>query len=568
MKKNKNKIIMILIIIVITIFLLILSISLYKKIAKIIINQNLQKIEWVRENTEITITNKFGENIYSIIKNKNISPYNSNYQQVIDEEISNLLNKKYTISNPLLILNPYGTNNLGLNIYFTTEEKMEISYTISVNDKDIPDFSRTLKNNESSNYETNHSYQIIGLVPGKINYVKLTGITENNEKITTNFTVDMTSIKCQSDTILKNIDGSSNYQLTDGLFVLFGLDKAFYANNYIYDNNGVLRADLVLNNYRSDRIIFYEDKLIYSYDTNAIAIVNRLGKIEKKYTLDGYTMHHDYIIDSNKEKLLILVNSDEEEDKTIEDLIISLDLKTGIIEEIIDMKKLLPQIYQTAIMPESGKNTYGGTGLDWIHLNSLSIVDGKEDIIISGREISTIIYVQDIYNNPTIKCLIADEKVYEGTDYESLLLNKIGSFVNQAGQHTITYVYDKNLPDGQYYLEMYNNNYGKSSTRKDFPWDSYLGVGTYNSGNTSKYYKYLIDEKNNTYQLVEEFDVAYSSIVSSIQDVKDNHVTSSGKSNCFAEYDMEGNLIKQFNYTSKKYAYRVFKYDFKNIWFK
>ena len=143
MKKNKNKIIMILIIIVITIFLLILSISLYKKIAKIIINQNLQKIEWVRENTEITITNKFGENIYSIIKNKNISPYNSNYQQVIDEEISNLLNKKYTISNPLLILNPYGTNNLGLNIYFTTEEKMEISYTNSVNDKDIPDFSRT-----------------------------------------------------------------------------------------------------------------------------------------------------------------------------------------------------------------------------------------------------------------------------------------------------------------------------------------------------------------------------------------------------------------------------------------
>lgn len=378
----------------------------------------------------------------------------------------------------------------------------------------------------------------------------------------------MTSIKCQSDTILKNIDGSSNYQLTNGLFVLFGLDKAFYANNYIYDNNGVLRADLVLNNYRSDRIIFYEDKLIYSYDTNAIAIVNRLGKIEKKYTLDGYTMHHDYIIDSNKEKLLILVNSDEEEDKTIEDLIISLDLKTGIIEEIIDMKKLLPQIYQTAIMPESGKNTYGGTGLDWIHLNSLSIVDGKEDIIISGREISTIIYVEDIYNNPTIKYLIADEKVYEGTDYESLLLNKIGSFVNQAGQHTITYVYDKNLPDGQYYLEMYNNNYGKSSTRKDFPWDSYPGVGTYNSGNTSKYYKYLINEKNNTYQLVEEFDVAYSSIVSSIQDVKANHVTSSGKSNCFAEYDMEGNLIKQFNYTSKKYAYRVFKYDFKNIWFK
>ena len=65
---------------------------------------------------------------------------------------------------------------------------------------------------------------------------------------------------------------------------------------------------------------------------------------------------------------------------------------------------------------------------------------------------------------------------------------------------------------------MYNNNYGASNTRKDFPWDSY--------------------------ELVESFDTAYSSIVSSVQDVEDNHVTSSGKSNCYAEYDENGQLIK------------------------
>ena len=41
------------------------------------------------------------------------------------------------------------------------------------------------------------------------------------------------------------------------------------------------------------------------------------------------------------------------------------------------MKDLLPDIYETAEMPESGENTYGGTGLDWIHLNSLSIVNKK-----------------------------------------------------------------------------------------------------------------------------------------------------------------------------------------------
>ena len=55
--------------------------------------------------------------------------------------------------------------------------------------------------------------------------------------------------------------------------------------------------------------------------------------------------------------------------------------------------------------------------------------------------------------------------------------------------------------------------------------------------------------------------------MSSIQDVGDNHVTSSGRSNCYAEYDNNGVLIKQFNYTSQKYAYRVFKYNFDKIWF-
>ena len=58
-----------------------------------------------------------------------------------------------------------------------------------------------------------------------------------------------------------------------------------------------------------------------------------------------------------------------------------------------------------------------------------------------------------------------------------------------------------------------------------------------------------------------------SSIVSSIQDFGDNYVTSSGRSNCYAEYDNNGVLIKQFNYTSQKYAYRVFKYNFDKIWF-
>ena len=72
-------------------------------------------------------------------------------------------------------------------------------------------------------------------------------------------------------------------------------------------------------------------------------------------------MHHDYVYDKENNKFLILVNSDKAKDKTIEDLIISLDLETGKVEEIVDMKDLMPDIYKEAKMPESGVNTNNRT---------------------------------------------------------------------------------------------------------------------------------------------------------------------------------------------------------------
>ena len=555
------------IIIIVIATLLLLSLRMIEIIKEKTLENNLKDIEWVAENTKVEISKSLGKNIYWVNKDENILPYNDNYQKVIDEGLEKLLKKEYTFEEPLLILNPYGTNNLGLNIYFNTEESSKISYTISVENEKIPDFSRTLNNNEERDYAKKHQYQLIGLVPEEVNTIELVAKTKDGNKIKNTITIDMSEVYCESDTILESAEGESDEELTEGLYVLFGLDKAFNANNYLYDNNGILRADLVLTDYRSDRIIFNDDKMIYSYDINKIAIIDRLGRIEKKYTLDGYVMHHDYVLDKENNKLLILANSNAAEDKTIEDLVISLNLKSGEITEIIDMKELLPEIYETAKMPESGKNTYGGTGLDWIHLNSLSLIEDKEDIVLSAREISTIIYVEDIYEKPSIKYLIADESVYKNTKYEDLMLKQIGDFVNQAGQHTITYVEDSKLKSGQYYLEMYNNNYGASNTRKDFPWEEYPGVGSFEEGESSKYYKYLVNENKNSYQLIESFDVAYSSIVSSVQDIEKNHITSSGKSNCYAEYDEDGKLIKQFNYTSKKYAYRAFKYTFEDVWF-
>ena len=48
--------------------------------------------------------------------------------------------------------------------------------------------------------------------------------------------------------------------------------------------------------------------MLYSYKKSGFLQVNRLGKIDKIYNINGYTMHHDYKYDEKNNKLLILAN--------------------------------------------------------------------------------------------------------------------------------------------------------------------------------------------------------------------------------------------------------------------
>ncbi|MBU5317203.1 aryl-sulfate sulfotransferase [Clostridium bornimense] len=196
----------------------------------------------------------------------------------------------------------------------------------------------------------------------------------------------------------------------------------------------------------------------------------------------------------------------------------------------------------------------------------MQVIDGR-DIIVSSRELSTIIRINNIYYNPELKYLIADKSVYEDTSYEKYLYDKIGDFTSNAGQHTIQYIKDDNLEQDKYYIYMFNNNYKGASTRPDFDWSNYVGCGSFSEGDKSIYYKYLVDENEGTYELVDSFDVDYSSIVSSVEISQGNYITSSGKANCYAEYDSNKKLIRKYKYNSKKYAYRVFKYTFDDFWF-
>lgn len=477
------------------------------------------------------------EGVFEVKTDEDIDIFNLAYQNVIENKIEELKGSdEYSLEKPLIVYNPYGTGSLSYYVYLGNSYD-DLSYEITTDS--YADYTHDLGDD--------NEYQLVGFVPDEVNTLTLiSGDDEESFRITT------PDIKEDVDVTLDRINGESKEELTDGLYAVLGHDKNYEANIYLYDNAGVLRNELVLDSYRADRIVFDGDYMYYPYNSKGIVKVNRLGQIVQMYDLDGYSMHHDMILDDNK----LVILADEDDAETKEDVIVTLDLDSGEVKKVVDMKDLLPELYEKASLPEDYET------LDWIHLNCLSLKG--DDLILSSRELSTIVYVSDYETEPQVKYLITDESMLEGTSYGELLYDKIGDFVSNAGQHAVTYIKGEN--DSEYYLIMFNNNYASIVTRPDFEWANYPGTGSYEEGDTSYFYMYKINEKDKTYELVDSIDVPYSSIVSSVQFIDDNLIVGSGMDNSFGEYDEDGNLIVQFNYGAKKYAYRVFKYTFDN-WF-
>ena len=292
--------------------------------------------------------------------------------------------------------------------------------------------------------------------------------------------------------------------------------------------------------------------------------MNGLGQIVKIYDLGQYELHHDYVFD-NDGNILILA-SDTESD-TVEDRIVLLDVETGEVSEVLDLKDLFGS-YKDMTSHDEDEDW------DWMHINTLQwLEDGS--VILSSRETSTIIKINDLETNPSIDYLIGEESFWSDTEYADYLLAPTSEFSNTGGQHSVTYMRDDSLEDGQYYLYLFNNNYGVSTTRSDYDWTQIEGIETKlaTEGDTeidsvSYFYQYLVDENEGTYSLVQSFEIPYSGIVSSVQRVDDYIITDSGMQGVLGIYDAQGNLLKQYkSMLNKKYIYRIYYYDFDGFYF-
>lgn len=482
--------------------------------------------------------------------------YTEEYQESVQTRLDNAKSSgNYTEDAMLIEPNPYGTNSLSLYVYFKTEDAARVSYTVSVEDEDILDFSASPASEEE--YGTEHEFQVIGLVPDMENTVTFTVSYEDGSAEEYQYTEDTADTAGSEEVRLRTEDDLENAseKLENGLYVILGNDSDELDFMYYYDNDGVLRGEVPLIGYRSHRLLFRDGLMYYSISETKIAAVNSLGMAEKIYDTGTYELHHDYAFDADGN--LLVLATDTEKD-SVEDIVIRLDGESGEITGVLDLGELFPDYKESCSVAEDGD-------LDWIHINTLQYLE-DETLILSSRETSTILKISGAFSEPTVDYMIGTEEFWEGTGYEELLLEKDesgGTFSDTGGQHTVTYVEDDTLPEGQYYLYMFNNNFGGSESR-DYDWTLIEGIETsMETGETSLYYKYLVDETEGTYTLVESFEVPFSAYVSSAQEYRENIVIDSGMAGVFGEYDSEGNLIREFEMElAKNYIYRVYKYDF------
>ncbi|MBT1160684.1 MULTISPECIES: aryl-sulfate sulfotransferase [Bifidobacterium] len=517
--------------------------------------------------------------------------YTADYQQMADENLAKARDKEtHDVDNIFVADNPYGTNTTSLYVYFNSRYETAVTYTVSA--AGYPDFTATA--NQGEDYTTEHEFLVLGLIPDVENTITFT-LTDSGG-VSTEYTITHQgpSLLGTEAVRLEQTDGSLEptaaftsagssstaaasaitQQLGNGLYAILGNDSDEQDFMYYYDAYGVLRGEVPVKYYRSHRLLFDDDGLMwFSASTHTMVGMNRLGKLEKIYDLGGdFILHHDYALDSDG-NIVLLATDLSRDDHAVQDQVVKLDTDTGKTTLLLDFGTMFADYKSTT--DHSGIDESDPTATnrwDWLHCNTIQLLpDGSA--LFSARETSTIIKVNDLEGTPTLAYMIGEQSVWDGTEYADLFLTKDGDFGDTGGQHSITYVADDSLADVQYYLYMFDNNYGYAMTRPDYDWTVIDGISTAGSSkdkdSRSQYRRYLVDENAGTYAEVASFDVPYSPYVSSAQELGNGNILiDTGMQGLFGTYTADGELLAQYRMElNTAYIYRVYQYSFKGFYF-
>lgn len=353
--------------------------------------------------------------------------YTADYQNMADDKLEQEKSKSAATEDDMFVTeDPYGTNTTSLYVYFTTDDSVSVSYTVHADG--YADFTRDAY--QQSQYSKTHEFQILGLIPGEKNTITITLTNADGKSRTHTFGHRGASLLGNEEVQLEQtVVADSGEDLGDGLYAILGNDSDEQDFMFYYDTNGVLRGEIPVLYYRSHRLLFDDDGLMwFSASTHHMAAMNRLGKLEKIYDLGSdYILHHDYAMDANGD-IVLLATEMGRDDNAVQDQVIKLNTSTGSVTRLVDFGELFADYKASTTHAGTDESDSSAQNRwDWLHCNTIQLLDDGS-ALFSARETSTIIKVDDLESDPTVDYMIGEPSVWAGTDEVSSFLAKDGDF--------------------------------------------------------------------------------------------------------------------------------------------
>lgn len=469
--------------------------------------------------------------------------YDLAFQDSVRGNIDKLIEENtYTEDTPLVIYNPFLTNSQSLYVYFETEEPYAVSYSIHTPEADYEDFGGYAVPHRPDTSKV-HEFQIVGLIPNETNMITLRLMDMDGVVTIRRFyfynknDVAATTIELETEQGTKQVENkdktistvpASEENVAEGMFVVFPATNEISPYLRIYDNDGVQRCEIPLEEYGTKRMLIYEDFMFFLADNNKMVGINRLGQAAKIFTAGNYTFGDDYCFDKNHDILMLASDNRQE---SLDDCVILIDRETAQVTELLDLGDLLPEYKVTC------KKTDGV--LDWISLNSISLVEGNR-LLLAGDKTDTIIKIRRLYNDPKIAWMAGDAEEFAGTPYTSLFAQIDNEFEMHHGLNMIEYQpYDLVRETRQYVCVLHNNEDYDYAKRQE---------------HYSYYYRYLIDDAEGgentqgSIRLSDSFVLPEVKDYGSIQWYGDHLIFGTDTATEFYEYDSEFQLITKYSY--------------------
>jgi len=479
--------------------------------------------------------------------------YTTEHTQKIKQQLERMqLKKEYTFEAPLLAYNPYGTNTCGIYIYFKTEEVTQLEYTVSVPDENIPDFSRTMKEN-SLHGKNEYEYLITGFIPGMENYLKVRLLSDSGKEIKTMvYRINMPASPFGNPSNIVCEYVKEKKSITNGLYYLY---KNGTGSIPAYDNAGYLREEIPLieDNELGIAVAGASMYIVPSY--KKIAKLSMTGEVMSVADTGKYTLSTDVAYNGVGNALAV---ASKDGRKTKGDIVLKVDFETLSVNEIIDFRDKLKGYYKKHIKKSKIS--------DWLGINGLEVFN-KNDVLISAGAISSIINVQNVMTeNPIIKYIIGDPKLWdkaemsdlllargeeEGEEEEESILKKedIFELVSQTGVVPYVTIDNKTLYDEE-------GNY--------VPVESYYLSVINNNGGANELLRIKIDEAERTYLTANQVPIENIANASSITAIGANFVINEQQNNLFQEISVDGQTYNKMHANAQK----VEKLSMKGYWFK